>query len=111
MKSLSNFRKTMPEPVSTISPVSLPKLPKLAGDDARLMAAAKELEASFLAEMLKAAKFGEPRKAFGGGAGEEQFASFFRNEVAKQMTEAGGIGLSQQLFQALKARDGNGDAG
>ncbi len=73
-----------------------------------LRAVAQELEASFLSEMLKAAKFGEPRKAFGGGAGEEQFASFFRTEVAKKMAETGGIGLAEQLFQTLKERHENG---
>ena len=51
----------------------------------RLMAVARELEASFLAEMLKSAGVGEARKAFGGGAGEDQFSSFlvrFRNRRA-----------------------------
>lgn len=65
---------------------------------------AQELEASFLAEMLKHAGFGEGRSAFGGGVGEAQFASFLRAEHARAMVERGGIGLSQSLFEALAAR-------
>lgn len=72
--------------------------------DAKLMQAAQELEANFLAEMLKAAGLGEMPEAFGGGAGEEQFASFLRLEQARGMVEAGGIGLAQSLFEALKER-------
>ena len=69
-----------------------------------LRAAAVDLEASFLAEMLKAAKFGEARDAFGGGAGEEQFASFYRAEIAQKLSENGGIGLAEHIFESLKAR-------
>ena len=65
---------------------------------------AQELEASFLAEMLKHAGFGEGRSAFGGGVGEAQFASFLRAEHARALVERGGIGLSQSLFEALAAR-------
>jgi len=71
-------------------------------DDA-LWVAAQKLEASFLAEMLKSAGLGAPRDSFGGGAGEEQFASFLRQEQADIMVKAGGIGLAQSLFEALKA--------
>lgn len=72
--------------------------------DQKLMSAAKELEASFLAEMLKEAGLGKMPEAFGGGAGEEQFSSFLRQEQARGMVEAGGIGLAQTLFEAMKER-------
>lgn len=72
--------------------------------DAKLMDAARELEASFLAEMLKSAGLGDAPQAFGGGAGEEQFASFLRIEQARAMVGAGGIGLAESLFEALKER-------
>jgi flagellar protein FlgJ len=71
----------------------------------KLMDAAKELEASFLAEMLKSAGLGKPRDSFGGGAGEEQFGSFLREAQAREMVRAGGIGLAERLFEVLKARD------
>lgn len=72
--------------------------------DAKLREAARELEANFLAEMLKSAGLGETPEAFGGGAGEEQFGSFLRLEQARAMVDAGGIGLAQSLFEALKER-------
>jgi Rod binding domain-containing protein len=73
-----------------------------------LRAAANELEATFLAEMLKSAGFGQSRDSFGGGSGEDQFASFLVLEQAKAMVEAGGIGLSESLFNALKEHQTNG---
>lgn len=74
----------------------------LAKDPLRL--AAQQLEASFLAEMLKSAGFGAARNAFGGGVGEEQFASFLRQSQAENMVKAGGIGLAESLYHALKER-------
>jgi len=70
--------------------------------DQALRQAAESLEATFLAEMLKSAGVGAPRAAFGGGAGEEQFASFLRQAQAERMVAAGGIGLAESLFEALK---------
>ena len=71
---------------------------------AALRDVAQELEASFLAEMLKHAGFGESRDSFGGGVGEEQFASLLRAEHARALVERGGIGLAQSLYTALVAR-------
>ena len=93
--------------MSAIDPVAPPPLPpgqNAAARDAKLWDAAQELEANFLAEMLKSAGVGEPPDAFGGGAGEEQFASFLRLEQAREMVDAGGIGLAESLFEALKER-------
>lgn len=70
--------------------------------NAKLYKAAQELEASFLAEMLESAGLGKPSELLGGGAGEEQFASFLVKEQAMQMVKAGGIGLTESLFEALK---------
>jgi len=70
--------------------------------DMKLRDAAENLEASFLAEMLKAAGYGEARDGFGGGAGEAQFASFLVDAHAQEMVKAGGIGLAEHLFDALK---------
>ena len=72
--------------------------------DKELFKAAQDLEASFLAEMLKSAGFGKSREANGGGIGEDQFSSFLRQEHAKEMIKTGGIGLAQSLFEALKER-------
>lgn len=74
--------------------------------DSALRAAARQLEARFLAEMLKPAGLAEPRGGLGGGAGEGQFASFLREAYAEAMTHAGGIGLAEPIFEALKQRGG-----
>ncbi|WP_342342387.1 rod-binding protein [Roseivivax marinus] len=63
--------------------------------------AAEALETHFLSEMLRAAKFGEPRASFGGGAGEEQFASMLRDAHARTLTEHGGIGLTEHILRSL----------
>jgi Rod binding domain-containing protein len=70
-----------------------------------LRAAAEKLEAAFLAEMLKSAGVGKTPTAFGGGAGEDQFASFLRQAQAEEMARAGGIGLAEALFQSLRKRE------
>lgn len=72
--------------------------------NAKLWQAAQQLEANFLSEMLKSTGFGAARDTFGGGVGEDQFASFLRQAHAESITQAGGIGLSERLFEALKER-------
>ncbi|GAB1361057.1 hypothetical protein MASR1M32_02930 [Rhodobacter sp.] len=70
--------------------------------DAVLMARAKELEAAFLAEMLGHAGLeAGPPGSFAGGIGEEQFASFLRQEQARMLVDRGGIGLAESLFRAM----------
>ncbi|MEL6959536.1 MAG: rod-binding protein [Pseudomonadota bacterium] len=65
------------------------------------MEVAKALEASFLQEMLASAGVGDVPSGFGGGIGEDQFASFMRQEQARRMTEAGGIGLAESIFRSM----------
>lgn len=85
--------------IDGVGQTPLPVAP--AGEDQALQSAAEKLEAAFLSEMLKASDFGETPSAFGGGAGEDQFASFMRDATAEAMVEAGGIGLAEQLFRSL----------
>jgi len=91
------------QPVSLSLPVQA--TPAQPSTEDRLHQAARKLEAAFLSEMLKAAGFGAPRESFGGGAGEDQFASFLRQAQAENMVRAGGIGLAEHLFEALKERN------
>lgn len=86
-----------------IQPVS-PNTGQMTAQDAKLWQAAQKLEANFLAEMLKSTGFGEARESFGGGSGEDQFASFLRQAHAENIVDAGGVGLSERLFEALKER-------
>lgn len=85
------------------APASRPTVPQARLDQMR--ATAQELEATFLAEMLKHTGFGEARDAFGGGPGEEQFASLLRMEHARALAETGGIGLAESVFRSLLARE------
>lgn len=89
------------KPLQSLGPPSL--TPQQ--NDQKLREAAQSLEASFLAEMLKSAGLGASRSEFGGGAGEDQFSSFLVQEQAKHMVQAGGIGLSETLYNALKERE------
>ena len=67
-----------------------------------LRKAAMQLEATFLAEMLKSAGLGESRETFGGGSGEDQFSTFLIRAQAEQMALGGGIGLAESLYNSLK---------
>jgi Rod binding domain-containing protein len=71
-----------------------------------LRTVARDLEAAFLAEMLKHSGLGAGSDAFGGGVGETQFASFLTQEHARLFAERGGIGLAEGIFRALVAREG-----
>ena len=66
--------------------------------------AAQAFEASFLAEMLKNSGVNATPSGFGGGAGEEAFASFLTQEYARLIAERGGVGLAEQVFEMLKQR-------
>jgi Rod binding domain-containing protein len=85
----------------------LPIPPKSAGVDdisdrtRRAEDAARKLEATFLAEMLKAAGLGEQDSSFSGGAGEDQFASFHRQAVAERIAAAGGLGLAEHFLRSM----------
>ncbi len=89
--------------------ISTPPVPPTAAPQQRdpdkvLRQAADAMEASFLAQMLEAAGLGKTSESFGGGAGEDQFASFLVQAQAEEMVKSGGIGLSEAIFEALKER-------
>lgn len=86
-------------------PTALTPNPLPADRQSTLHQKAEELEAAFLAEMLSHAGFGAARDSFGGGIGEEQFASFLRAEQATAMVKQGGIGLAEHFFRSLSAKD------
>lgn len=88
----------MIDPIGSAAPPAARERPKA---DDPLWIAAQALEQNFLSEMLKAAGLGETPGAFGGGIGEEQFASYLREAQSDAMVQAGGIGLAERLFQAI----------
>lgn len=69
--------------------------------DPALWSAAKALETTFLSEMLKAAEFGAPRDAFGGGVGEAQFTTLLVDEYAKDISDRTDTGLAEAIYRAL----------
>lgn len=69
--------------------------------EAQARDAARQLEVTFLAEMLKSAGFGEQANSFSGNPGEDHFASFHREAVARNMVDRGGIGLSEHFFRSM----------
>jgi hypothetical protein len=75
------------------------------GHDAALRAVAVKLESTFLSEMFRSAGLGETAETFGGGIGEDQFASFLSDAQAGKIAAGGGIGLAESIFRSLKARD------
>lgn len=90
-----------------ITPLSAPVRTVPPGENSALRKATDALEAEFLNEMLDAAGVGKTSETFGGGIGEEQFASFLRREQATEMIRHGGIGLSESIFNALSRKSGN----
>lgn len=79
-------------------------------DEDALRQAARDMETAFLSEMLKAANIGAPRATFGGGQGEEQFSSMLRDEYARALSTRGGIGLAEQIFNAMLASQSRADS-
>lgn len=86
-----------------ISPTA-PPMPVTPDKAASMQRKAEELESAFLAEMLSYAGFGAARDSFGGGIGEEQFASFLRTEQAKAVVAKGGIGLAEHFVRSMTAQ-------
>lgn len=86
-------------PISTTlsrSTTATPKTP------ARI--AAEELEITFLSEMLKGTGLGAGAEGFDGGIGEEHFASFSRDNLARAMVQHGGLGLAEIFYLKMRER-------
>jgi Rod binding domain-containing protein len=91
------------ELMQPVSPVASATLPGSA-PDAALARAARDLEAAFLSVMLRDSGVATTPDSFGGGIGEDQFASFLTDAYAAKMAERGGIGLAEAIFRSLKER-------
>lgn len=90
---LVNQVASLPNPV---------KIPSQESVDPKIWQVSQQLEASFIAEMLDAAGVGKTPESFGGGVGEDQFGSYLQDAYATHISEAGGIGLSQQLYDSMR---------
>lgn len=87
-----------PVPPGTGSLTETPLDPERA---AQIREAAVHFESVFLAEMLSQTGFGAAREEFGGGPGEDAFASLLVREQADLLAEKGGVGLAEHIFKAL----------
>lgn len=90
-------------PIGPAARTPMPAAPTPAEAAARK--AAQAFEAAFLGEMLKYTGLNAASESFGGGAGEEAFASFLTDEYARLLAARGGIGLAEQVFELLKQRN------
>lgn len=70
--------------------------------EAAMHAAAEKFETTFVAEMLKYTGLNKTPDGFGGGEGEEAFSSFLTQEYARLVEKRGGLGIAEQVFNALK---------
>lgn len=100
-----------------MNPLSLSAAPsapapeaRTGADDARRKAELRDVatrfEAVFLAQMMQHAGVGKGAEGFDGGAGEEAFRGQLIAEQARLMAEKGGVGLAEQVFNALARREG-----
>jgi peptidoglycan hydrolase FlgJ len=90
-----------------IAPIALAPQPSLTAglrSDAAIRTAAESFETTFLAEMLRHTGLNTMPTGFGGGAGEEAFSSLLTEEYARLLSERGGIGLAERVFDLLKQR-------
>ncbi|MFU8882073.1 MAG: rod-binding protein [Rhodobacterales bacterium] len=95
-------------PTLSVLPLSSVAIPPPRPESDPLLRAAQQLEAGFLAEFLKSTGFGKTSESFGGGIGEDQFASFLLQAQADSMVKSGGIGLAEAIYHSLKERQNDG---
>ncbi len=69
-----------------------------------MRAAGRAFESVFLAEMLKHTGLARPPEAYGGGAGEAQFAPMLVRAYADALAERGGVGLGARIADELARR-------
>lgn len=65
---------------------------------------ALKFEAAILAELLRAAGAEQTGTLFGGGIGENQFASLLLDAQAQRIADAGGIGLAEMALRRTLAQ-------
>lgn len=87
-----------------------PRLPTLPGgtDLHRLRERAREFEAVFLAQMLQPmVQSLDATPPFGGGPAEEMWRSLLADEVGREISRAGGVGIADAVVaQVLANRTG-----
>ena len=95
-------------PLSTLKPAALPPpTPAQLASRAQIHKTAQAFESQFLSQMLGTMFEGVTTSApFGGGQGEEAFKSFLMDAFAKQMTKAGGVGITASVQREMLKMQG-----
>ena len=80
-----------------------PSLTALSGAaESRIRQTAQQFEATFMAQMLRPMFEGLSTEApFGGGHAEETWRGFMIDEMGKQISRAGGVGLADQVMAEM----------
>lgn len=78
-------------------------------DKAKLRQKAKEFEAFFIYQSMELMK-SEIDSEFSGGYGEDMFRHTLNEEMAKNVTEAGGIGIADTIYAELLKNQENRNA-
>ena len=68
---------------------------------AEIRDAAEQFEALFVQQILKQMRSASPDDSLFGGSGMEMAHEMFDTEVAKRMSQAGGLGLADMLVRQL----------
>lgn len=75
-------------------------------EDARLKQTCRDMEAVFLAMMLKSMRATVPKSGLlGQNSQEEVLQSLLDTELTKNMAQAGGIGIGDMLYRQLRTAD------
>ncbi len=97
---MSGFNVPLPASATTALERFAPDIPRPdAADDP--VKGAQEFEAFFIAQMLDIMTQNLGAEGFDGGAGEQQWRSFFNDAVAKEIAKQGGVGIADQVLAEL----------
>ena len=97
------INKTVPSPERSAR-ASRPEGKKL--DREKLKKACSDFEALFMARMLKQMRQSIPQNGLlGNGPGKEIYQSLMDQELAKKMSQRGGVGLGERLYRQVLQRE------
>jgi peptidoglycan hydrolase FlgJ len=92
------------KPLERSAPASRPGEKKL--DREKLKKACSDFEALFLARMLKQMRQSIPQNGLlGNGPGKEIYQSLMDQELAKKISQRGGVGLGENLYRQVLQRE------
>lgn len=91
----------MTDPPVSITLAQETVAPRETRRESELWSLSKALETNFISVMLTSVGLGQNETSFGGGVGEDQFASFLVSEQAKSIVDSGGFGLAETIYLSL----------